>query len=36
MGDTVELKDKRRKITVTVVDDVRPDRTARCAMRDMI
>jgi aminomethyltransferase len=36
MGDTIELKDKRRKITVTVVDDVRPDRTARCAMRDMI
>lgn len=35
-GDTVELKDKRRKISVTIVEDVRPDRTARNAMRNMI
>jgi aminomethyltransferase len=35
-GDTLVLKDKRRKINVTVVEDVRPHRTARNAMRDMI
>jgi aminomethyltransferase len=28
-GDKVVLKDKRRKIEVEIVDDVRPDRTAR-------
>jgi glycine cleavage system T protein (aminomethyltransferase) len=28
-GDRVELRDRRRRIPVTIVDDIRPDRTAR-------
>jgi aminomethyltransferase len=28
-GRIVELKDKRRKVKVEIVDDIRPDRTAR-------
>lgn len=35
-GDQVQLKDHRRTITVTIVDDIRPDRTARRSMREMI
>lgn len=35
-GDMVELKDRRRKIKVTIVDDIRPDRTARRPIREMI
>jgi aminomethyltransferase len=36
VGDTVELKDRRRKLQVTIVDDIRPDRTARRPIREMI
>ena len=32
LGDTVELKDSRRKLKVKIVDDVRPNRTARLNM----
>ncbi|MGV8074675.1 MAG: aminomethyltransferase family protein [Syntrophobacteraceae bacterium] len=35
LGDIVELKDRRRTITVTIVDDIRPDRTARRSIREM-
>jgi aminomethyltransferase len=35
-GQEVELKDNRRRIKVTIVDDIRPDRTARRHIRDMM
>lgn len=35
-GELVELKDKRRTIKVEIVDDIRPDRTARCPIGEMI
>jgi aminomethyltransferase len=35
-GSQVQLKDKRRTITVTIVDDIRPDRTARRLMSEMV
>ena len=35
-GDVVEIKDKRRKLKVTIVEDVRPDRTARRPMKEMV
>jgi len=35
-GMEVGLKDNRRTIQVTIVDDIRPDRTARGPMQDMI
>lgn len=35
-GQTVTLKDSRRKLTVTIVDDVRPDRTARKPFKRML
>ena len=35
-GDTVELKDGRRTIKVAIVDDIRPDRTARRAIKNML
>ncbi len=35
-GQRVELKDKRRRIVVVIVDDIRPDRTARRPMWEMI
>ncbi|MEZ4525842.1 MAG: aminomethyl transferase family protein [Desulfobacterales bacterium] len=35
-GDAVELRDGRRKITVRIVRDIRPDRTARKAMKEML
>ena len=35
-GQQVELRDKRRTIKVVIVDDIRPDRTARYPMREMI
>ncbi len=35
-GDTVELKDGRRTIPVLIADDIRPDRTARRAIRNML
>jgi aminomethyltransferase len=30
------LKDKRRKLKVTIVTDIRPDRTARRPIREML
>ncbi|MBW2557501.1 MAG: aminomethyltransferase family protein [Deltaproteobacteria bacterium] len=36
LGDTVELKDGRRTIKVVIVDDIRPDRTARKAIKNML
>ncbi|MFO7688747.1 MAG: aminomethyl transferase family protein [Desulfobacterales bacterium] len=36
VGDTVQLKDKRRTLTVTIVNDVRPHRTARKPLREML
>ena len=36
LGEQIDIADSRRKITVTIVDDVRPDRTARKPMADMI
>jgi len=36
VGQHVDIADNRRKITVTIVDDVRPHRTARKPMADMI
>lgn len=35
-GQTLHLKDKRRKISVTIAEDIRPDRTARVPIRQMI
>jgi aminomethyltransferase len=35
-GEIVELKDNRRAIKVMIVDDIRPDRTARRPMREMV
>jgi len=36
VGDTVELKDGRRTIKVVIVDDIRPARTARRAIKNML
>lgn len=35
-GQDVDIADSRRKITVTIVDDVRPHRTARNPIKDML
>jgi len=35
-GDRIELRDRRRRIPVTIVEDVRPDRTARRPIAAMI
>ncbi len=35
-GQEVDLKDNRRKIKVVIVDDIRPHRTARRLMREMM
>jgi hypothetical protein len=35
-GQTVQLRDKRRTVTVTIVDDIRPDRTARRSIEEML
>ncbi len=35
-GTALTLKDNRRKITVTVVEDIRPDRTARRPITEML
>ena len=35
-GDRVELKDRRRKLKATIVNDIRPDRTANRSIREMI
>jgi aminomethyltransferase len=34
-GQIVEIKDNRRKLEVTIVDDIRPDRTARRPIAEM-
>jgi len=36
IGQHVDIADSRRKITVTITDDVRPHRTARNAMANMV
>jgi aminomethyltransferase len=36
IGETIDLADSRRKLTVTIIDDVRPDRTARKPMKEMV
>lgn len=35
-GDRVELKDQRRRLKATIVNDIRPDRTAHRPIREMI
>lgn len=35
-GDEVQLKDQRRKFTVRIVTDIRPDRTARRPLKEMV
>lgn len=35
-GQELELRDKRRKIKVVIVDDIRPDRTARRPIEEML
>jgi aminomethyltransferase len=35
-GQIVEIKDNRRKLKVTIVDDIRPDRTARRPIAEML
>ena len=35
-GEVVTLKDKRRQLKVTIVDDVRPDRSARRPLKQML
>jgi aminomethyltransferase len=35
-GRQVDIADERRKITVTIVKDIRPHRTARAPMKDMV
>ena len=35
-GEIVEIKDKRRKLRVTIVEDIRPNRTARRPMKEMV
>jgi aminomethyltransferase len=35
-GDRIEIGDRRRRIPVTIVTDIRPDRTARNPMAEMI
>ena len=35
-GRQVEIADGRRKLAVTIVDDIRPDRTARRPMQEML
>ena len=36
VGDKVQLKDQRRKLNVTITEDVRPDRTARKPIKTML
>lgn len=35
-GQIIEIMDNRRKLSVTVTNDIRPDRTARCPIKKMI
>ena len=36
VGDVIELKDSRRKLKVQIENDVRPDRTARTPLKNML
>lgn len=36
LGDRIQIKDQRRTLEVTIVSDIRPDRTARKPLREMI
>jgi aminomethyltransferase len=36
LGDGIEIRDRRRSIPVRIVDDIRPDRTARRPIKTMI
>jgi aminomethyltransferase len=36
VGETIELRDARRKIFVTITTDIRPDRTARKSISQML
>jgi aminomethyltransferase len=36
IGQTIYIKDNRRKLRVAVTDDIRPDRTARRPMKEML
>jgi aminomethyltransferase len=35
-GDRIDIRDRRRSIRVTIVNDIRPDRTARRPITTMI
>jgi aminomethyltransferase len=35
-GDVIELKDSRRKLKVRIENDIRPNRTARKPLKDML
>lgn len=35
-NDVVQIQDKRRTLTVTIVNDIRPDRTARRPLKEML
>ena len=35
-GQSIDIKDNRRKLTATIVDDIRPDRTARRPISEML
>jgi aminomethyltransferase len=35
-GQTIEIEDNRRRLKVTIVDDIRPDRTARLPLKKML
>ncbi|MGB8717785.1 MAG: aminomethyl transferase family protein, partial [Desulfobacterales bacterium] len=35
-GDEVVISDQRRQLPVTIVSDIRPDRTARRPLKDML
>jgi aminomethyltransferase len=35
-GQNIDIKDNRRKLTATIVDDIRPDRTARRPIAEML
>jgi len=35
-GDRIEIMDRRRRIPVIIVTDIRPDRTARKPMAEMV
>ena len=36
LGDVIELKDSRRKLKVRIENDIRPNRTARKPLKDML